>query len=80
MYKANPDTHQDCRSLLQKAVRRGNHTLVAKVVDHLYEIDDIKWLKRRVGVIIVEECWPPHWRMGTTQKTRGAARSNTRCA
>ena len=58
MYKANPNTHQDCRSLLQKAVRRGNHTLVAKVVDHLYEIDDIKWLKRRVGVIIVEECWP----------------------
>ena len=44
--------------MLQKAVRRGNHTLVAKVVDHLYEIDDIKWLKRRVGVIIVEECWP----------------------
>lgn len=58
MYKANPNTHQDCRSLLQKAVRRGNHTLVAKVVDHLYEIDDVKWLKRRVGVIIVEECWP----------------------
>ena len=58
MRKANPNTHQDCRSLLQKAVRRGNHTLVAKVVDHLYEIDDIKWLKQRVGVIIVEECWP----------------------
>lgn len=58
MRKANPNTHQDCRSLIQKAVRRGNHTLVAKVVDHLYEIDDIKWLKQRVGVIIVEECWP----------------------
>ena len=58
MRKANPNTHQDCRSLLQKAVRRGNHTLVTKVVDHLYEIDDIKWLKQRVGVIIVEECWP----------------------
>lgn len=58
MRKANPNTHQDCRSLLQKAVRRGKQTLVAKVVDHLYEIDDIKWLKQRVGVIIVEECWP----------------------
>ena len=58
MRKANPNTHQDCRSLLQKAVRRGNQTLVAKVVDHLYEIDDIKWLKQRVGVITVEECWP----------------------
>ena len=44
--------------MLQKAVRRGNHTLVAKVVDHLYEIGDLKWLKQRVGVIIVEECWP----------------------
>ena len=58
MRKANPNTHQDCRSLLQKAVRRGNYTLVAKVVDHLYEIGDIKWLKQRAGVIIVEECWP----------------------
>ena len=58
MRKANPNTHQDCRSLIQKAVRRGNRTLVAKVVDHLYEINDIKWLKQRVGVIIVEECWP----------------------
>ena len=58
MRKANPHTHQDCRSLLQKAVRRGNYTLVAKVVDHLYEIDDVRWLKQRVGVIIVEECWP----------------------
>ena len=58
MRKANPNTHQDCRSLLQKAVRRTNRPLVAKVVDHLYEIDDIKWLKQRVGVIIVEECWP----------------------
>ena len=58
MRTANPNTHQDCRSLLQKAVRRGNHTLVAKVVDHLYDIDDIRWLKQRVGVIIVEECWP----------------------
>ena len=58
MRKVNPNTHQDCRSLLQKAVRRSEPSLVAKVVDHLYEIDDIRWLKQRVGVIIVEECWP----------------------
>lgn len=58
MRKANPNTHQDCRSLLQKAVRRGESDLVVKVVDHLYEIGDINWLKQRIGVIIAEECWP----------------------
>ena len=58
MYKANADTHQDCRSLIQKAVRRGNSALVAKVVNHLYEIKDVNWLKQRIGVIIAEECWP----------------------
>lgn len=75
MRKANPNTHQDCRSLLQKAVRRGNHTLVAKVVDHLYEIDDIKWLKQRVGVIIVEECWPliGEWELPKKLKEQQAA-------
>ncbi len=49
MHKANPNTHQDCRSLLQKAVRRGESDLVVKVVDHLYEIGDIRWLKQRVA-------------------------------
>ena len=58
MYKAKAGTHQDCRSLIQKAVRRGNIHLVAKVVDHLYEIGDKNWLKQRIGVIIAEECWP----------------------
>ena len=56
--KVNPNTHQDCRSLLQKAVRRGNDALVSTVVNHLYDIGDIMWLKKRVGVIIAEECWP----------------------
>ena len=68
MYKANADTHQDCRSLLQKAVRRGSSTLVAKVVNHLYEIGDVKWLKQRIGVIIAEECWPllAEWELSNT--------------
>ncbi len=57
-YKVNPDTHQDYRSLLQKAVRRSDDTLVAKVVDCLYEVSDAAWLKRRTGVIVAEECWP----------------------
>ena len=58
MHKANPNTHQTCRSLLQKAVRRGNPVLVTKVVNHLYEIGDIRWLRQRIGVMIAEECWP----------------------
>ncbi|MCY3551627.1 MAG: hypothetical protein OXH39_14300 [Candidatus Poribacteria bacterium] len=57
-YKVNPNTHQDYRSLLQKAVRRSDDTLVTKVVDQLYKVDDAAWLKRRTGVIIAEECWP----------------------
>ena len=58
MHKASPTTHQGCRSLLQKAVRRGDSSLAAKVVNHLYEIGDTRWLKQRVGVIVAEECWP----------------------
>ena len=58
MRKVNSNTDQRCRSLLQKAVRRGNSDLVTKVVNHLYEIGDIRWLRQRIGVIIAEECWP----------------------
>lgn len=54
----NQNTHPACRSLLQKAVRRGSSTLVTKVFNHLYEIGDIRWLKQRIGVMIAEECWP----------------------
>ena len=78
MHKANPNTHQDCRSLLQKAVRRGESDLVVKVVDHLYEIGDIRWLKQRVGVIIAEECWPLDGEMGITRKKRYATSSIAR--
>lgn len=56
--KANPETHQTCRSLLQKAVRRGCVSLIPKVVTHLNEVGDFDWLRNRVGVITYEECWP----------------------
>ena len=56
--KANPETHQNCRSLLQKVVRRGFVSLIPKVVNHLVEIDDLNWLRNRVRVITFEECWP----------------------
>ena len=54
MYKANADAHQDSRSLIQKAVCHGNSALVANVVNHLYEIKDVNWLKQRIGVIIAD--------------------------
>ncbi|HVB20561.1 MAG TPA: hypothetical protein VNG51_01265 [Ktedonobacteraceae bacterium] len=58
MKKTSPDTHQACRSLLQKAVRRRNIPLVEKVARHLNDIKDTAWLKRRTAVIVFEECWP----------------------
>ena len=81
MRKANPNTHQDCRSLLQKAVRRGESDLVVKVVDHLYEIGDIRWLKQRVGVIIAEECWPlmGKWELPEKREKQQAASQNILC-
>jgi len=40
MKKTSPHTHQACRSLLQKAVRRGDMSLVEQVARHLHEIKD----------------------------------------
>lgn len=57
MRKANLDTDQISRSLLQKAVRRGCSTLIGQVVNYLTEIGDTKWLKDRLAVIVFEECW-----------------------
>ncbi len=58
MKKTNPETHQVCRSLLQKAVRRGDTCLTREVARHLYDIGDTSWLRARTAVIIFEECWP----------------------
>ncbi len=58
MRKPNPQTHQACRSLLQKAVRRGNTSLTSKIACHLQSIGDADWLKTRTAIITFEECWP----------------------
>lgn len=58
MRRPNPETHQACRSLLQKAVRRGNVSLMKQVVHHLRDVGDIRWLRRRAPIIAFEECWP----------------------
>lgn len=46
------------RSLLQKAVRRGDTQLAKTVACLLAEWGDSGWLKTRTGVIAFEECWP----------------------
>jgi hypothetical protein len=56
--KPNPQTHQACRSLLQKAVRRGSIPLTHKIARHLQSIGDADWLKNRTAIITFEECWP----------------------
>jgi len=58
MKKTNPETHQACRSLLQKAVRRGDTRLTREVARHLHDIGDTNWLRARTAVITFEECWP----------------------
>lgn len=58
MRKPNPQTHQACRSLLQKAVRRGNTSLTNTIARHLQSIGDGNWLKMRTSIITFEECWP----------------------
>jgi hypothetical protein len=52
------DTHQECRSLIQKAVRRGKDDLAGRVARHLQEAGDAAWLRGRAAVITFEECWP----------------------
>lgn len=46
------------RSLLQKAVRRGNADLAEAVAYLLASHGDSKWLHTRTGIITFEECWP----------------------
>ena len=58
MKKAGSHVHQECRSLLQKAVRRGDVLLVEKVARHLNRDEDPKWVRMRTSIIIFEECWP----------------------
>jgi len=46
------------RSLLQKAVRRGDEEQVGRIVKYLVGVEDEAWLKKRLFVIAYEECWP----------------------
>ena len=44
-------------SLLQKAVRRGHIDTVEKVVNYLLCQGYLNWLRKRLPVMILEECW-----------------------
>jgi hypothetical protein len=48
---------QICRSLLQKAVRRGAVSVVEKTVISLIRTGELNWLKNRLGVVACEESW-----------------------
>lgn len=46
------------KSLIQKAIRRGDTKMTEKAFYYLVETDHFDWLRRRLPVIIFEECWP----------------------
>lgn len=46
------------RSLLQKAVRRGDADIVVFTIRRLFALGDKTWLRSRAAVITFEECWP----------------------
>lgn len=59
MHQRQPrsDARPLLRSLVQKAVRRGDAQLAETVACRLAEQGDSEWLGTRTGVIAFEECW-----------------------
>jgi hypothetical protein len=55
-------THTYCRSLLQKAVRRGNLQAAIAIAEHLVDknVGDGAWLNQRAAIMAFEEC-PQAW-------------------
>jgi hypothetical protein len=60
MIKSSTDTEARYRSLLQKAVRRGNADLVYTASTLLASLSprEKKWYRTRTAIITFEECWP----------------------
>jgi hypothetical protein len=57
MRRANPETDQISRSLLQKAVRRGNTEVTKLAINCIIQNNDFDWLRKRLAVVTFEECW-----------------------
>ncbi len=55
--RANPETDQISRSLLQKAVRRGNLEVTKQAISCILKNNDFDWLRKRLAVVTFEECW-----------------------
>lgn len=55
--RASPDTDQISRSLLQKAVRRGNLEVTKLTINYIIQNNDFDWLRKRLAVVTFEECW-----------------------
>lgn len=55
-FKASPNS--GARSLLQKAVRRGDLSIVDACINYLIDSGDKVWLQKRAPLIVFEECWP----------------------
>ena len=60
MVGAHPEIDERYRSLLQKAVRRGNEDIVYTVSALLKELGAAvkSWYRTQVPVIVFQECWP----------------------
>jgi hypothetical protein len=60
MTRDETDAHARYRSLLQKAVRRGNDALVITTCALLESLGprEKSWVRERAAVITFEECWP----------------------
>jgi len=60
MTRDETDAHARYRSLLQKAVRRGNDALVVTTCAFLENLGprEKNWVRERAAVITFEECWP----------------------
>lgn len=46
------------KSLIQKAIRRGDTEMTSRAFYHLLESGQFDWLRKRLAVITFEECWP----------------------
>lgn len=57
MRKASPETDQISRSILQKAIRRGDLELTKKAIDFIIQDNDFDWMRKRLAVMTFEECW-----------------------
>lgn len=57
--RASQDTDQTARSLVQKAVRRGDSVVAEAAFRYLLvEKNEFSWLRSRLGVVTFEEAWP----------------------